>query len=81
MTLRDFARKAFDELNAALCSEGDAAKLTKVEVSDSDRSLHQSVMQEVVLIEWAKRAGKEYAQEWNDTVGKVVGLTIPVDKL
>ncbi len=27
MTLHDFARKAFDELNAALCSEGDAARV------------------------------------------------------
>ena len=27
MTLHAFARKAFDELNAALCSEGDAARV------------------------------------------------------
>lgn len=27
MTLHEFARKAFDELNAALCSEGDAARV------------------------------------------------------
>jgi hypothetical protein len=34
-----------------------------------------------VLVEWGKRAGKAYAKEWNETVGKVVGLSIPLDKL
>jgi hypothetical protein len=38
-------------------------------------------MNEVVLVEWGKRAGVDYAKEWNATIGKVVGLTIPLDKL
>ena len=42
---------------------------------------HKRLMTEVVLVEWGKRAGKAYAKEWNDTVGKVVGLSIPLDKL
>jgi len=38
-------------------------------------------MEEVVLVEWGKRCGKPCAEEWNATVGKVVGLSIPLDKL
>ncbi len=63
------------------CPEGTPAKLTKVSVSDADQATHKKLMNEVVLVEWGKRAGKDYAKEWNDTVGKVVGLSIPLDKL
>lgn len=63
------------------CSEGKPAKLTKVPVSAADQALHKKLMEEVVLVEWGKRCGKSCASEWNDTVGKVVGLSIPLDKL
>jgi TRAP-type transport system periplasmic protein len=58
-----------------------AKPLTNVPLGDGDRELHKHLMQDVVLVEWGKRAGKERAQEWNETVGKVVGLSIPLDKL
>ncbi len=63
------------------CAEGEAANLIKVSVSAADQATHKRLMTEVVLVEWGKRAGKAYAKEWNDTVGKVVGLSIPLDKL
>jgi TRAP-type C4-dicarboxylate transport system substrate-binding protein len=63
------------------CTEGKAANLIKVSVSAADQVTHKRLMTEVVLVEWGKRAGKAYAKEWNDTVGKVVGLSIPLDKL
>mgnify|MGYP003574174318 FL=1 len=63
------------------CPEGKPAKLTKVPVSDADKALHKKLMEEVVLVEWGKRCGKPCAEEWNATVGKVVGLSIPLDKL
>jgi TRAP-type C4-dicarboxylate transport system substrate-binding protein len=67
----------------AKCDRGKPAKppLVNVPVSDSDKSLHKKLMQDVVLVEWGKRCGKECAKEWNDTVGKVVGLSIPLGKL
>jgi TRAP-type C4-dicarboxylate transport system substrate-binding protein len=55
--------------------------LVNVPVNDADKKLHKQLMQDVVLVEWGKRAGKEHAKEWNETVGKVVGLSIPLDKL
>ena len=36
---------------------------------------------DVVLVRWGKRCGKPCAEKWNDSVGKIVGLSIPVDKL
>jgi len=63
------------------CAMGKVTKLTEVPVSKEDALRHKEIMENVVLINWGKRAGKEYAGKWNDTVGKVVGLTIPLDKL
>jgi TRAP-type C4-dicarboxylate transport system substrate-binding protein len=63
------------------CPEGKAAKLVNVLVGDADKELHAKLMQDVVLVEWGKRCGNDCAKEWNDTVGKVVGMSIPLDKL
>jgi TRAP-type C4-dicarboxylate transport system substrate-binding protein len=63
------------------CELGKTAEMTLVPVSDADREKHKELMQEVVLLEWGRRCGKDCAAEWNDTVGKAVGLQIPLDKL
>lgn len=63
------------------CEMGKMAEMTLVEVSAADREKHKAMMQDVVLVEWGKRCGKDCAAEWNDTVGQVVGLEIPLDKL
>ena len=65
------------------CDLGKMAKtpLTEVKVSKADSALHKQLMQDVVLVQWGKRAGKAHAKSWNETVGKVVGLSIPLDKL
>jgi TRAP-type C4-dicarboxylate transport system substrate-binding protein len=63
------------------CEMGKMAEMTLVPISDADREKHEAMMQDVVLVEWARRCGKECAAEWNETVGKVVGLEIPLDKV
>ena len=65
------------------CDLGKVAKppLTEVKVTAADASLHKQLMQDVVLVRWGQRAGKADAQTWNDTIGKVVGMQIPLDKL
>ena len=63
------------------CTMGKKVSMTEVPVSEADRTLHRDLMQNVVLVEWAKRCGKECAARWNETVGKVVDLKIPLDKL
>ena len=53
------------------------AKMTLIPVSDADRSEHKKLMETRVLAGWAKRCGSACAKEWNETVGKVVGLQAP----
>lgn len=33
------------------------------------------ILSDVVLARWAERCGEECANNWNETVGKVLGLT------
>lgn len=63
------------------CTMGKSAKMSLVPVSDADKAKHKELMQSTVLANWGKRCGKACAQEWNETVGKTVGLAIAVDKL
>ena len=63
------------------CTMGRKANMTIVDVTDADRDVHKGLMENVVLVEWGKRCGGNCAAEWNDTIGQVVGLQIPLDKL
>jgi TRAP-type C4-dicarboxylate transport system substrate-binding protein len=63
------------------CTFGKKAQMTIATVSDADKAAHKELMQNVVLVEWGKRCGKACAEEWNNTVGPVIGLQIPLDKL
>lgn len=58
------------------CPSGDARSMTLVEVSDADFNRARDILTTEVLPEWAERAGGDWAQRWNDSVGKVVGVTI-----
>ena len=58
------------------CPSGDARSMTLVEVSDADFTRARDILTSEVLPEWAERAGGDWAQRWNDSVGKVVGVTI-----
>ena len=63
------------------CTLGRKADMTIVPVTEADQVVHKGLMQDVVLVEWGKRCGRDCAAEWNDTIGPVVGLQIPLDKL
>ena len=63
------------------CEMGKMAEMTLVPIGEADKEKHKELMQETVLVEWAKRCGKDCAAEWNDTVGQVVGLQITLDQL
>ena len=58
------------------CPAGDARDMTLVEVSDADFEKAREVLVNEVLPDWADRAGADWAARWNDSVGKVVGVTI-----
>ena len=58
------------------CPAGDARSLTLVEASDADFERARTILTGEVLPAWAERAGGDWAQRWNDSVGKVVGVSI-----
>ena len=60
------------------CTLGKPANIKLVQVSASDAEAHKKLVEGAVLAGWAKRCGNECAKEWNDTVGKALGLKAPV---
>jgi TRAP-type C4-dicarboxylate transport system substrate-binding protein len=59
----------------AECTMGTKATMTVVPVSDEDRALLKKALEETVLPKWAARCQGDCVANWNDSVGKVVGLT------
>ena len=57
------------------CTMGTKAKMTVVPVSDSDKALLKKVMAETVVPKWAARCSGDCVPAWNDSIGKVVGIT------
>jgi TRAP-type transport system periplasmic protein len=59
------------------CTMGKLAKTTIVAVKPEEMETHKKLVEGAVLAAWAKRCGAECAKEWNETVGKALGLTAP----
>ncbi|HSW20913.1 MAG TPA: TRAP transporter substrate-binding protein [Ramlibacter sp.] len=60
------------------CSEGPPAKMTLVKPSAADLELRKKALVEQVIPRWAARCGAACVKNWNESVGKVVGLTAAV---
>ncbi|PUB13569.1 TRAP transporter substrate-binding protein [Yoonia sediminilitoris] len=58
------------------CPSGEQRAMKLVAVSDADFDRARTILTTEVLPEWAERAGGDWAERWNDTVGKAVGVTI-----
>lgn len=58
------------------CPAGDSRSLKLVEASEADFTKATEILTTVVLPDWAERAGGDWSQRWNDSVGKVVGVQI-----
>ena len=59
------------------CTMGNVLELQLVTVKPEEQVEHKRIMETGVLSGWVERAGPDAAKEWNDTVGKVLGLTAP----
>lgn len=57
------------------CKHGKPGTLKLVPVSDADVATARTLLTEKVLPSWAGRTDAAYVAKWNDTVGKLVGLT------
>ena len=58
------------------CPSGDTRGMALVEVSDADFAKARDVLVGQVLLDWAERAGGDWADRWNASVGATVGVTI-----
>ena len=58
------------------CPAGESRSMTLVEASAADFEKAREILTSEVLPEWAERAGDDWAARWNDSVGKVVGVSI-----
>jgi TRAP-type C4-dicarboxylate transport system substrate-binding protein len=58
------------------CTSGDKRSMKLVEVSDADFAKARMILETEVLPQWAERAGKDWAERWNASVGTVVGVQI-----
>jgi TRAP-type C4-dicarboxylate transport system substrate-binding protein len=59
------------------CTLGKLANIQLVAVKPTEADAHKKLVEGTVLAGWAKRCGVECAKEWNETVGKVLGLKAP----
>ena len=61
------------------CPAGDSRSMTLVEVSQADFEKARTILVDEVLPAWADRAGSEWTERWNASVGKTVGVTISAE--
>src|SRR6476469_3303959 len=60
--------------NKQPCTMGKLANTTIVAVKPEEAEAHKKLVEGAVLANWAKRCGAECTKEWNETVGKALGL-------
>jgi len=63
------------------CKYGFKGKMTLVDLPQADLKRQQEILKASILPDWAKRCGKDCANRFNDTIGKVLDLKIDVGKL
>lgn len=61
------------------CTLGKLGNVDLIQVSAAEAETHKKLVEGAVLAGWAKRCGPACAKEWNDTVGKALGLSAPVN--
>lgn len=57
------------------CDIGEKGNMVLVEPSESDLAIRDKIATDVVLARWAERCGADCAENWNNTVGPILGLT------
>jgi hypothetical protein len=56
------------------CSIGKAGNMKLVLPKAADFKVRERVLKDFVLKRWAKRCGAKCTKEWNDTIGKSIGV-------
>ncbi len=68
-------QKGMDCNAAGPCDKGEPGGMVPITPSAADQTKLKDIAQNIVLKRWAKRCGKKCADEWNATIGKIVGMT------
>jgi TRAP-type C4-dicarboxylate transport system substrate-binding protein len=74
------AKEAQDGINCNTgqgeCMFGTKGHMKLVLVTDADKATLMRVARDVVVKKWAERCGADCARDWNNSVGKAIGLSI-----
>lgn len=57
------------------CPDGQAASMRLVPLTAADEALRKRAFEEAILPAFAQRCGAECVRLWNDTIGRLVGVT------
>ena len=71
-------KRGMDCNAAGPCALGEPGGMVPVEVNAADIAQLKDIVENYVVKRWAKRCGAACAKEWNDTVGRVVGIRAPL---
>ncbi|WP_419912399.1 TRAP transporter substrate-binding protein [Hoeflea sp.] len=61
-------------ITGGACEIGEPGAMTLVAPSDDDLKRRDQIANDVVLARWAERCGEDCAQNWNETVGSILGM-------
>lgn len=67
-------QKGMDCNASGPCDKGKPGGMIPITPTAADQAMLKDIAQNVVLKRWAKRCGQKCADEWNATIGKIVGL-------
>ncbi|MEM9147592.1 MAG: TRAP transporter substrate-binding protein [Pseudomonadota bacterium] len=62
-------------ITGGACEIGEPGAMVLIEPSEADLAARDKIANEVVLKRWAERCGDECADNWNATVGSILGLS------
>lgn len=57
------------------CPLGETSDMTLIEATAADEELVKDLLISKILPEWSERAGSDWGQRWNDTVGAATGVS------
>ncbi|MEM7375940.1 MAG: TRAP transporter substrate-binding protein [Pseudomonadota bacterium] len=61
------------------CDRGEVGNMTPIEPNAADQALLKKIAAETVVPRWAARCGQACAEEWNATIGQLIGITAKAD--
>lgn len=61
-------------LTGGKCDFGKAGKMKLVKIKKSDKELSRKILIERVIPKWVEKVPAEVSKQWNETIGKVVGI-------